>query len=88
MKIVKLSSKRQITIPKDLLVNLELQPRSQFIIQVQDETLVMKPLKSSVVTLTAGSLTSYVSPKKLKVSFPQIIKEAKKATVRQLAANL
>ena len=84
MKIVTISSKRQITIPKDLLVDLNLQPRAKLILQEENGALMMRPLRKSVVEQTAGSLTSYVSPAKLGVPLARIIKETKRKTAAKL----
>jgi len=85
MKIVKISSKRQITIPSELLLSLNLQPMGQLVVQAKDKTLVMKPLKTSIVEQTAGSLTEFISPSKLGIPFSKILKEAKKKTAAKLA---
>ena len=84
MKIVTISSKRQITIPKDLLVDLNLQPRAKLILQEENGALMMRPLRKSVVEQTAGSLTPYVSPAKLGVSLARMIKETKRKTAAKL----
>lgn len=88
MKIVKISSKRQITIPNELLLGLNLQPMEKLIIQAENETLIMKPLKTSIVEQTAGSLTRFVSHSKLGVPLSKILKETKKKTSAKLAKNL
>lgn len=87
MKIVKISSKRQITIPNELLLGLNLQPMGKLIIQAEDKTLIMKPLKTSIVEQTAGSLTKFVSPSKLGVPLSKILKETKKKTAAKLAKD-
>lgn len=88
MKIVKISSKRQITIPSELLLSLNLQPMGQLVVQAKDQTLIMKPLKTSIVEQTAGSLTKFVSPAKLGVPLSKILKETKKKTAAKLAKDL
>lgn len=87
MRVVTISSKQQITIPKELLLMLGLKPREKFILEAQEETLVMRPLKTSIVEQTAGSLTNNVSSSKLGASFSAILKEAKKKTAAKLAKN-
>lgn len=84
MKIVTVSSKRQITIPKDLLVGLNLQPRARLILEEENGALMMKPLRKSVVEQTAGSLTPYVSSAKFGLALAKIIKETKRKTAAKL----
>lgn len=88
MKIVTISSKRQITIPNDYLLSLDLEPRARLIMKFENGTLLMKPLKTSIVEQTAGSLKKYVSPSKLKMSFFKILQETKKKTAKRLAKKL
>ena len=88
MKIVKISSKRQITIPREFLLRLNLQPMEKLVLVAEADALIMKPLKSSIVEQTAGSLTKFVSPSKLGVPFSKILKETKKKTAAKLAKNL
>lgn len=85
MKIVKISSKNQITIPGEFLLRLNLKPMEKFVLEAEADVLVMKPLKNSIVKQTAGSLTKFVSPSKLGVPFSKILKEAKKKTAAKLA---
>ena len=84
MKIVTISSKRQITIPKDLLAGLNLQPRAKLILREENGALIMKPLRKSVVEQTAGSLRPYVSPAKLSASLAKMMKETKRKTAVKL----
>ena len=88
MKIVKISSKRQITIPREFLLRLNLQPMEKLVLVAEADALIMKPLKRSIVEQTAGSLTKFVSPSKLGVPFSKILKETKKKTAAKLAKNL
>ncbi|MBL7159228.1 AbrB/MazE/SpoVT family DNA-binding domain-containing protein [Candidatus Microgenomates bacterium] len=88
MKIVKISSKNQVTIPSELLLSLGLQPTRKLILQVENNSLTMKPLKTSVVEQVADSLTKYISPSKLGVPFSKILKETKKKTAVKLAKTL
>lgn len=87
MRIVTISSKQQITIPKELLLALGLKHQGKLMLEAQEEALIMRPLKTSIVEQTAGSLTNSVSPSKLGASFSAILKEAKKKTAAKLAKN-
>lgn len=88
MKIVKISSKKQITLPSELLLDLSLQPMEKLVVQAENDTLVLKPLRTSVVEQTAGSLTKFVSSSKLGVSLSKIRRETKEKTAAKLAKNL
>jgi len=88
MKIVTLSSKNQITLPKELLFYLGLEARGRLIIENGDQKLILKPLKTTIVDQTADSLTRYINSSRLKKSFKKILKETKKKTAYRLAKNL
>lgn len=88
MKIVKISSKNQVTIPSELLASLNLEPKEKLLLEAEKGRLVMKPLGVSVVEQTAGSLTKFVSPSKLGVPLSKILKETKKKTAARLVKNL
>jgi len=88
MKIVTLSSKNQITLPKELLFYLGLGARGRLIVENGDQKLILKPLKTTIVDQTANSLTRYINSSKLKKSFKKILKETKKKTAYRLAKNL
>lgn len=87
MRIVTLSSKHQITIPTALLEQLQVYPRSKLLITAEKDTIVVKPLKKSVVDELAGSLTKYVHPSKLGVPFDVIMDETRKIVAKKLAAE-
>ncbi|MBU0569980.1 AbrB/MazE/SpoVT family DNA-binding domain-containing protein [Patescibacteria group bacterium] len=72
MKIVTISSKNQITIPKDMLLALDLKAKSKAIVEKKDGVLTFTPIKGSVVEETAGSLRKYVHPSKLGKSVAEI----------------
>lgn len=84
MKLVTISTKNQITIPQDMLVLLGLTSKQKLLIEARESDLILRPLTSSIVDQTAGSLTSYVDSSKLKKSFKTIIKETKRKTVIKL----
>ena len=85
MKIVTLSSKRQITIPKHILGDRILRPGDRMIIQREQDGLSIKPLGTSVVRETAGSLGQYIASAKRGVSLSAILRETKKKTSKKLA---
>ncbi len=88
MKIVTLSSKNQITIPKDAVERLDLLATRRLLIEYNDKEVVLKPLTSSIVEQTADSLTKYVSKDKLGKSWKIIMKVTKKKVAEKLAKNL
>lgn len=85
MKIVTLSSKRQITIPKYIFGEEVLRPGDRLIIQKEQDGLLIKPLGASVVRETAGSLGTYIPSTKRGISLSKILQETKKKTSRKLA---
>lgn len=85
MNIVTISSKRQITIPKEYLDSLGIGAKSKVILQKEDENIVLKPLKKSIVEEVGGSLKKYIDPKKLGVPFEEIMKETKRIVSKKLA---
>lgn len=85
MNIVTISSKNQITLPKDLLASLGVGVKSQLLIDKESENIVLKPLKKSIVEEVGGSLRKYIDPKKLGVPFSEIMEETKKIVARKLA---
>lgn len=85
MKIVTLSSKRQITIPKYILEDRILRPGDRLIIQREQDGLLIKPIGTSVVRETAGSLGQYIPSVKRGVSLSVILRETKKKTSKKLA---
>ena len=86
MRIVILSVKNQITIPKALLQQLQVAPKSKLLIKAENDVILARPLKQSVFDELAGSLTKYVHPSKLGVPFDVIMEETKKIVAKKLAA--
>lgn len=84
MHIVTISSKSQITIPKKLLSSLDIKPKQKVLIEKSNDTLLLKPLKKSVVDELAGSLNKYIDPKKLGASWETIMDETKKEVAKHL----
>lgn len=87
MKIVTLSSKRQITIPKHILGEKILRPGDRLLIQREQNGLLLKLLGTSVVHETAGSLGKYIPSTKRGVSLSVILRETKKKTSKKLAGE-
>lgn len=88
MNIVTISSKNQITIPKNLLLSLNLRPAEKLVLDIENGMLVAEPFVGSIVEGTAGSLTSYIVKNKLKKAFSYILAKTKKKTARKLVKNL
>ncbi len=88
MKIVTLSSKNQVTIPKEALTYFGLTPNRKLLIEYKKRELILKPLTSSIVEETAGSLTNLVSKNKKNNSFKVILKETKRKTAKKLVKSL
>lgn len=86
MKIVTISSKRQITLPKSLMEVLGLEPNDQAIVRHEDKRLIFEPMKKSIVEQTAGSLYKHIIPSKRGVSMETIMKAVNKAKARHAAS--
>jgi AbrB family looped-hinge helix DNA binding protein len=85
MKIVTVSSKGQITIPKDILENiLNITYGSKVILDSDKDVLMIKPLKHSLVDQTAGSLKKFVDPRLLNIPFVKVREETQKLAVAEL----
>lgn len=79
MKIATISSKGQITIPKDILENiLNISYGSKVVLDHDKDFLTIKPLKQSLVNQTAGSLKRFVNSKLLNISFEKVREETQK----------
>ena len=85
MKVSLLSSKGQITIPKDMQDVLKISPRSKLALYPHKGVLIVKPLKTSIAEQTAGSLRKYVDPKKLGIPFTKVREETQKIAAKELA---
>ena len=88
MKIVTLSSKNQITIPKEALEELQLIPQRKLLIRYQKDKIVLEPIRKSIVEETAGSLKKYIPKNKLGKSWATIKEETKRKTAKKLALSL
>lgn len=76
-----ITSKNQLTLPKEVIENLDWQRVKKVLISTQRGVLIIKPLSSKVETL-AGSL-AFLSPKK-HLDF----KRVRKATQKKVAAEI
>lgn len=85
MRIVTVSSRRQITLPVDLSKDLNIRPASRLLIERKDENIMLKPLKGSVIDEVGGSLTRYIHPSKLNQPFNKVLEETKKIVAQKLA---
>lgn len=88
MQVATISSKRQITLPKDLLLSFGIKPGAQVLLHTQKEGVLVQPLKKSIVEEVAGSLSSYIPSSKRNVPFPRIMEETRKKTAMKLVGSL
>ncbi|MBI3955543.1 AbrB/MazE/SpoVT family DNA-binding domain-containing protein [Candidatus Gottesmanbacteria bacterium] len=84
MQIATISSKRQLTLPKEMLLKLGLDPGSKVILQEREEEIFIRSLKKSIVEDLAGSLTRFISSDRLGVSFEKIMQATKLKTAGKL----
>lgn len=84
MKIATISSKRQITIPRDILKLMSIDKGNKVMLYPDKNILMIKPLKTSIAQQTAGSLKKYVDPKKLGIPFSKVREETQKIAVAEL----
>lgn len=84
MKIATISSKGQITIPKDMQILLNVKYGSKIMLYPNKNALVIKPLKKSIVEQTAGSLAYLVPEKKRGIPFSKIREETQKIVAQEL----
>lgn len=85
MNIVKISSKNQITIPKEVLESLGVESQSRLLLQKESGNIVLKPIKGSIVEELGGSLKKYTKPSMLGVPFSKIMEVTKKRVAKKLA---
>ncbi len=84
MKVVKISSKGQITIPRAVQEKMDVTYGSKVILFSEKDSLVIKPLRKSITEQTAGSLRKYVDPKKLGISFVKVREETHKLAAEEV----
>jgi len=78
-----ITSKRQLTLPKEVFDFLQLGGFKKVLITTKEESLVIKPIRGSVESL-AGSL-SYLSKAKKPLSFKKIREETMKRVAKEIA---
>lgn len=88
MRISLLSSKGQITIPRDIQEELKLSPRMRIALYPKKGKLLVRPLKTSITDQTSGSLTRFVPKNKRGVPFSTIMEETKKRAALELVKRL
>lgn len=85
MKIATISSKGQITIPKNIQRLLKITHGSKVMVYPKKNILMIKPLRNSLVEQTAGSLKRYADPKKLGIPFLKVREKTQKIVASELA---
>ena len=85
MKIATISSKGQITIPKDIQELMNVTHGSKVMLYPDKNILMIKPLKNTIAEQTAGSLKKYIDPKKLGLPFAKVREETQKIAAVELA---
>lgn len=87
MKITLLSSKGQITIPRDMQQSLRLTPRTKIALYPQKDSIIVKPLKTSITEQTAGSLSRFIPANKRGIPFKKVLEATKKIVASELATR-
>lgn len=87
MKFATISSKGQITIPRQMQQQLGMTTNSKVVLYPQKGILMVKPLTHSIVEQTAGSLRRYIAKDKLGKSFHEILQETKQQAAESLATK-
>ncbi len=85
MQIALLSSKGQITIPKKIQKELKIGHRSKLAVYPQKDSIIIKPLRSSITEQTAGSLAHFIPENKRGINFSKVLRETQRAVVSELA---
>jgi len=85
MQLVTISSQRQITIPVDMLGQLGVDKKDKLFLTIEEEKLVAKPQKGSVVDRLAGSLNHLVSKSMLKIPTHKAIEIARDIAAKEIA---
>lgn len=85
MKIATISSKGQITIPKDVQKMMNVTYGSKVMLYPDKDMLMVKPLRKSLVEQTAGSLAHLIPPEKRGIPWSKVIKETQKIVAKKLA---
>ncbi len=79
-----LSSKGQVTIPKEIQLMLGIGHRSKLAMYPQGNLLIIKPLRNSIVEQTAGSLKNHILKGKEKIPFSKVLEETKEIVAKEL----
>jgi antitoxin PrlF len=82
MPIVVVSSKGQVTIPKQVRKALNLRPSEKVIVEVEGDHAIIKPLRGSLLDL-GGSVKSPENEKP--VDFRRVREEVKKRVAKRIA---
>lgn len=88
MRVTNFSTKQQLTFSKQELEILGLKNKGQVLIQREKDMLIIKPVKSSIVDQTAGSLTKYIPRSLQGIPFQKILMDTKKKTAKKLATHI
>ncbi|HIC91381.1 MAG TPA: AbrB/MazE/SpoVT family DNA-binding domain-containing protein [Syntrophaceae bacterium] len=80
MPIARLTSKGQMTIPKEIRKTLNLKPSEKVIIVVEGDQAIIKPLKGDILNI-GGSIR--VSDKEKPVDFHKVREEVKKTIAKK-----
>ena len=84
MKIATISSKGQITIPRDMQKSLNVTYGSKVMVYSDKDTLVIKPMRKSITEQTAGSLAHLVPLEKRGIPWSTVIKETQRLAAKEL----
>lgn len=84
MKVATLSTKGQITIPKDIQKLMSVTYGSKLLLYPNKNMLMVKPLKTSLGEQTAGSLKKYAAKDTLGVPFSEVRKTTQELIAREL----
>ncbi len=82
MPIVALTSKGQMTIPKEVRRALNLKPSEKVIIVIEGQQAIIKPLRGTILDL-GGSIS--ISDKEKPADFRKVREEVKKRIARKVA---
>ena len=87
MNIITLSSKQQITLPQEILIQLAFEPGSKLLLETDKEKIILTPIRKSIVDQLGGSLARYVASEKRGVAFEQVLRETKSIVAKKLAQD-
>lgn len=84
MTLATLSSKYQITLPRAMLIDFQVLPGDQLVVDRDDDVLTLKPMKQSMTDQVAGSLSKYVKGNKRGLDFNVILAKTKNIVSKEL----